>query len=367
MKHGARYALVISGAAAIAVIAGFVRDPADFFRSYLFSFLFCLGLSLGALANLMLHELTGGRWGTALRRPWTAAARLIPLTAVLFVPLLFGLPLLYHWIGSHSSEVQPKLWWLNRPFFLVRAAVYFLLWIVVAWRWLSLAERTQDPRPPALRRWSALGLIVYGLTLSLAAVDWIMSLMPEWYSTTFGLLIVTSQMLSGMALAVVGCTFLDTRRAAGAPHATTLPDFGNLLLMYVMSWAYLAFTQYLIIWAEDLPKETQWFIPRVQTSWRWLTLTVLILQFAIPFALLLFRVIKRAPRYLGLLALSLLMAQLLFNFYLVTPALKPDGFTVSWSDPVAVLAVVGVWVAAWLMQFTAARPPQPAQVQAHES
>jgi hypothetical protein len=344
MRRVRRYSFVVGITAALGVIAGLVVEPREFFRSYLVAFLFCLGLSLGALANLMLHEVTGGRWGIVLRRPWMAAARLMPLNAVFFVPLLFGLPLIFQWMGSSSPEVTAKRWWLNTPFFLLRAGVYFLLWMVLAWQWLRLAARSSEARPPALRHWSAAGLILYGLTLSLAAVDWIMSLMPQWYSTTFGLLIGTSQMLSGFALAVAACAFV---RFPGANEAR-FQDFGNLLLMYVMSWAYLAFTQYLIIWAEDLPNETAWYVPRVQTSWSWLTLSVLVLQFAVPFILLLLRVIKRVPRYLGPLALSLLAAQLLFDFYLVTPNFKPGGFSLSWSDPLAVLGLLGLWLAAWL-------------------
>jgi len=344
MRRATRHTLLAGVFAAIIVIAGCALNREAFLSSYLFAFLFCLGLSLGAMANLMLHELTGGRWGLPIRRPWTAATRLVPLNMGLFVPLLFGLPLVYHWIGSSSPEVTAKHWWLNESFFLVRAAFYLLIWTILAWRWLSIAARTDEARPPALRRWSALGLILYGLTLSLAAVDWIMSLLPQWYSTTFGLLIGTSQMLSGMALGAAACAFWPGARTAAA----RLQDFGNLLLMYVMSWAYLAFTQYLVIWAEDLPQETAWFIPRLQTSWRWLTLVVLLLQFALPFALLLLRAVKRASRYLGPLAVVLLVGQLLFNFYLVMPVLKPTGLQLSWTDLLAVIAVVGFWFTAWL-------------------
>jgi hypothetical protein len=344
MRRARHYSFMVGAAAALAVIAGFVLDPREFFRAYLFAYLFCLGLSLGALANLMLHEVTGGRWGLALRAPWMAAAGLMPLNAALFLPLLFGLPWIFHWIGSSSPDVLSKDWWLNTSFFVVRAGVYFLLWMLLAWRWLALAARTGQGRPAALRRWSAVGLVIYGLSISLAAVDWIMSLMPQWYSTTFGLLIATSQMLAGMALGVAARAFMTSHSS----RDSRFPDFGNLLLMYVMSWAYLAFTQYLIIWAEDLPKETAWYVPRVQTSWRWLTLSLLLVQFAVPFVLLLFRVVKRTPRYLGPLAAVLLVAQLLFDFYLVTPVLKPDGFSISLSDPLAVLCVVGLWLAAWL-------------------
>jgi hypothetical protein len=311
---------------------------------YLVAFLFCLGLSLGALANLMLHEITGGRWGVALRPPWIAAARLVPLNALLFLPLLLGLQRLYPWMDPGRSEAfAAKAWWLNEPFFLVRAALYFAVWSWLAWRWLAIARREPTIRPPALRRLSALGLIVYGLTVSLAAIDWIMSLMPQWYSTAFGLLIGTSQMLSAMALGVAACAYVRDERAT----SSTLLDFGNLLLAYVMTWAYLAFTQFLIIWAEDLPHEIAWYVPRTQTSWRWLTLLIVLLQFAVPFAVLLFRSIKRNRRPLGRLAVSLLFAQLLFACYLVFPALQPAGFAISWSNAFVAAAVVALWFIAW--------------------
>ncbi|HEY7641520.1 MAG TPA: hypothetical protein VH814_17460 [Steroidobacteraceae bacterium] len=343
--------LVATALCATCVLVAALLDSREFFVAYLPAFLFCLGLSLGSMANLMLHEITGGQWGLTLRRPWTAAMRLVPLNAVLFAPLLFALPRLYPWIHSTESIVHAKAWWLNLPFFLARAALYFLIWSLLAWRWLSIAARSTTARPLALRRLSAIGLIVYGLTISLAAVDWIMSLLPQWYSTAFGLLIGTSQMLAGMALAVLARSYV---------HAPDLPpgafnDFGNLLLMYAMTWAYLAFTQFLIIWAEDLPHEIAWYVPRVQTSWRWLTLAIVVLEFALPFLLLLSRAIKRTPAALAGLAATLLVGQLLFSFHLVSPTLEPDGLTVSWTDVLTLIGVVGLWSIAWLRRF-AERP-----------
>ncbi len=328
---------------ALVAIAALV-NPRQFAGPYLAAFLFCLGLSLGSMANLMMHELTGGRWGLALRGPWMAATRLLPLSTALFIPLLIALPGFYPWVDSPTSEAQAKGWWLNVPFFLTRAVIYFLLWNLLARRWLTIAARSTASRPPALRHLSAAGLIVYGLTIFLASVDWIMSLMPEWYSTAFGLLIATSQIMSGMALAIVARTHLHRTEL----QPTTLNDFGNLLLTYVMTWAYVAFTQFLIIWAEDLPHEIAWYVPRVQTSWRWLTISIFALLFAIPFALLLFRVIKRTPAALGGLATMLLAGQLSFDFYVVIPTLSPAGATASWTGVVTIAGVVGVWSIAWL-------------------
>jgi hypothetical protein len=351
MKRVQRLVLILASVAAVLTIAGFVIDPSDFYRSYLYAFLFVIGLSLGALANLMLHAVTGGRWGLPLRRPLMAAARITPLAAFLFIPVVFGLSAL----GIHPADSGLKHVWFQPAFFLTRAAVYFVVWIVLAWRWTTIASKSEEVRPAALRKLSAGGLIAYGITVSLAAIDWIMSLLPQWYSTAFGLLIGVAQMLSAMALGVAACAFMQNR---ADKEATPFNDLGNLLLMYVMSWAYIAYTQFLIIWAEDLPHEIAWYLPRMNSSWRWLSIALILIQFAIPFALLLSRAMKRTPRYIGPLAAAMLVAQLLYTFFLVTPTLQPRGLYVSWSDLIAVIAVVGLWCAAWLHRFE--RTPQMA-------
>ena len=338
MKRLQRIVLIVGSIAGVLTIAGFFFDPHNFFRSYLSAFLFVFGLSLGALANLMLHAVTGGRWGLPLRRPLMAAARTTPLGLFLFIPIVFGLSAL----GIQPAAAGFKHW-CQPTFFLIRAAVYFAIWIVLAWRWTRIALHSNEVRPMPLRRLSAGGLIAYGLTMSLAAIDWIMSLLPQWYSTAFGLLIGVAQMLSAMALGILACAFMQDRAAR---EATPFNDLGNLLLMYVMSWAYIAYTQFLIIWAEDLPSEIAWYLPRIQSSWKWLSLALIALQFAIPFALLLSRAVKRTAHYIGPLSASLLAAQLLYTFYLVAPTLEPRGFYVSWSDLIAVIAVVGLWCAA---------------------
>jgi hypothetical protein len=324
---------------------------ADFFRAYLWVWLFCTGLSLGSMANLMLHEITGGRWGTALRLPMLAAARLLPLSAILFVPLLIGADRLYPWM-RHVDAASPQAWWLNEPFFVGRALLYLVAWNLLAWTWLRIASRPFATRDTPLRKLSAFGLIAYGLTMSLAAIDWVMSLLPQWQSTAFGLFIIVSQMLGGMALAVIVSSMRSAHRDAMSDNS----DFGNLLLMYVMVWAYLAFTQFLVVWAEDLPHEISWYLPRIQTSWRWLTITVFALQFAVPFVLLLSKRIKRTPRLLARLAIVILCADAMFYFYIVTPVLEPAGFAVSWSDLLASVAIAGVWVAAFLRNLD--RPPR---------
>ncbi|HET9862044.1 MAG TPA: hypothetical protein VFP37_01265 [Steroidobacteraceae bacterium] len=313
-----------------------------FFRAYLAAFLVGLDVSLGSLALLMMHELTGGAWGVALRPALIAAARLMPLHALLFLPLLLGLGRLYSWWPAYLAQDaadQGRAHWLVAGFFLARAALYFALWILLAMR---LTRARSDARR---RRASAWGLLVYAFTTWLASVDWIMSLAPRWYSSGFGFVIITAQALAALAFAV--CVADKSADAAGRQ---TWLDIGNLLLTCVMMWMYVAFTQFLIIWAEDLPGEIVWYVPRVNTDWKVLTLAVVALQFAVPFALLLSRAVKAEPRRLRRVAAMVLGGHVLFAFYLVVPTLAPRGFTLDWTEPLTLAALLGIGAVFWLRQ-----------------
>ena len=321
----------------------------EFLRSYLFVYLFCLSLSLGSLANLMMHQLTGGQWGQALRAPLLAAASLLPAVAICWFPLLFDLPAVFPWMSDPAS-VAANRWWLNRPFFLGRTAFYLLVWALLALRWTTLALRSREPRTPQLIRWSAAGVIVYAITISAAAVDWIMSLTPHWYSSTFGGVVGVGAMQTSMAFAVLFQSWGG--RAArtgqeGDPPRGLFGDFGNLLLMYVLLLTYLTYTQFLIVWSEDLPHEIAWYWPRLHTDWRAVTLALIFLQFIIPFVLLLMRAIKRRRRSLGMIAAILLSGDLLMFFYLVKPAFLAHGLAFRWSDPLVAILLIGAWWLAW--------------------
>lgn len=316
-----------------------------FYRAYLAAFLVSLDVSLGALALLMLHALTGGDWGVALRPALTAAARLLPLQALLFLPLLPGLGALFSWWPAYAARDAAdtgRAHWLVAGFFLLRAAIYFALWIVLARR-ITRAGPGGDAR---LKHASALGFLVYAFTIWLASVDWIMSLAPRWYSSGFGFVVMTAQMLAALAFGVCA---LDRGEQAATNRQTWL-DLGNLLLTCVMMWMYVAFTQFLIIWAEDLPAETVWYLPRMDSSWWWLTLAVAVLQFGLPFALLLSRAVKSDPRWMRGVAWTALAGHVLFAFYVVVPTLAPRGFTLTWLDPVVFAALLAIGTVAWRWQ-----------------
>jgi hypothetical protein len=347
-------ALLISGVLADAPLT---RDIAE---GYLTAWWFFLGISLGSLVVMMVHGLTGGRWARHVQRPLSAATRCLPLLALLFVPLVFAVKELYPWANSllvHEPAVaqlvHEKSWYLNEPFFFARAALYFIIW-------LTLASRIGRPSD-APRVWCVVGLLLYALTVTFAAVDWIMSLVPQWYSTTFGLLSGVGQGLAGFAFGMLCASLIPhlRRGVADAPREE-LQDLGNLVLMSVMLWAYLAFTEYLIVWSEDLRHENAWYLPRIRTSWHWLGVFLVVFQFAVPLFVLLFREAKRRVRIMLALGAGLLAVRWFDSVWVISPSLHPEGLQFHWPQFVALLAIGGVWVGGvcWLLSREADDVPQ---------
>lgn len=353
--------------AVLFAIAAWV-DRATAFQSYLFVWWFLLGIPVGSLALLAVHNMTGGGWGE-LVRPWLdAAARALPLVLVLSVPLFFVMSDLYAWMRPDAVAadeiLRGKRWYLSFGFFVIRNVAYFVVWLALG-HLLRQWAHARAPDAPLrdrehLRAISAFGLLLYAGTATFAGVDWIMSLSPHWFSTTFGFLVGIGQTMTAFSFAIA-CAAWEYRDAVGAQAnlASTGPidkrwptdvpglfqDLGNLVLMFVMTWAYLAFTQYLIIWAEDLPNEISFYLPRVETSWHGVALFLIAVHFALPFLVLLSRRAKRVPRSLGALVALLLFAHLVDSYWLVVPPFRPHGITIAWSDVFAVAALGGIFVA----------------------
>lgn len=320
--------------------------------SYLFAFVFFTGLSVGSLALAMVHPLTGGAWGYFVRPQVLAGARTLPLMALLVIPVLLGMHVLYQWthadVLAHDALLRKQSWYLNPSFFVIRSIVYFALWL------LFLLLFVRGVRINArLPRIAAPGLIVFALTTLLATTDWISSLLPHWHSTAFGMLVATGWMLAATALAIVSTLWLENTRAA--EHEPLLQDLGNLLLMFVLGWAYLAFMQYLTIWIADLPAETVWYIPRTLTSWRFLAWFLIAFHFLLPFVVLLSRGAKRSRAWLGAIAAMLLVANLAYALWLVVPNFRAQGLSLRWSDLCAALGVGGLWLCLYLGQLRSQR------------
>jgi hypothetical protein len=363
-----RGALLAGAVAGAVCVVGAFFDPRQFFFSYLYAFLFWLGLSLGSLALLMLHHKVVGLWGFAIQRPLEAASRLIPLLALLFVPILIGIPYLYPW--SHSATrsqpaIAEKGAYLSLPFFVGRAVLYFAVWCLLAYlmsRWSTKLDETGDGRyVTRMARMSGPGLVIYGLTITFAAIDWAMSLEPEWYSTIFGLIFLTGQGVAAVSFAIIVTRFLSK----GEPLSEIVSpkqflDLGNLLLAFVMLWAYMSFSQFLIIWSGNLPEEAVWYAHRLRGGWGWVGVVLIVLHFFVPFFILLQRRSKQRAKALSIIAAGLLFFRFVDLFWVVAPALHRRSFAIHWLDFVAPIAIGGFWLSAFVWQLKA-RPLIPAQ------
>jgi hypothetical protein len=349
-------ALVIGIAGLLAGGIGAAMNLEQFYRSWLIGFLFCLGLTLGSLGLLMLQHLSGGQWGLVSRRVFEAASRTLPLVAVFFIPVLLGVSSVFEW--SHTDVVanDPILIqeapYLDVRFFVARAVIYFAFWILCAYL-LTTWSAGQDRGTTAVtaadsirfRTVSAPGLLFLVLTITFASVDWIMSLDPHWYSTIFGLLTVVGQGLSALAFTIAVLSLL----ASVAPLSRFLSprhfhDLGKLMLAFVMLWAYLSFSQFLIIWSGNLPEEIPWYIERMRGTWGFLAILLVLGHFALPFLLLLSRDLKRHGGLLAKVAVFVIAMRLVDLIWLVAPNFEHHGFPLHWMDVVLPIGLLGVWL-----------------------
>ena len=354
-----RPALIVGavGAALLALTA--VRDPSQFFRSYLLGYVFWIGVPLGSLGLLMLHHLTGGGWGFVIRRVCEASTRTFLLMAVLFVPVIVGMPKLYAWAQPEwASEVHSglKAVYLTRNFFLIRALFYFATWTLLSTllsRWSQEEDSTHSPSEHGrMENLSAPGLLLYGFTSTFASIDWVMSLEPHWFSTIFGMIFIVVQVLSAMAFSIVVTRWLSERgRLAAVASPSRFQDLGNLLFAFVMLWAYLSFSQFLLIWSGNIKEEIPWYLSRMTGSWAGVALFLILFHFAAPFLLLLNRPLKRKKQRLAAIAAALLVISMVDVYWLITPAFFPKAPEVHASDVLALLAIGGLWVWAFAGQL----------------
>jgi len=367
MRQWRSRAVIAGGVGAVLLFIGLFIDPFQFYHSYLWAYVFCVGLSLGSMAWLMLQYLTGGAWGVVIRRPAEAAARTLPLVALMFLPILIGIPNLYEW--SHADKVradeilQHKHPYLNVPFFIGRAALYFAGWLLIAWLLNKWSEREdREGGLIAHARMAALsgpGLIFWGFAVTFMSVDWMLSLNPHWFSTMFGLLIIAGQGLSSMAFLIALMVVLaEYTPMAGVLTHRHLHDLGKLLLALVMVWAYFSFSQFLIIWSGNLPEEIPWYLARMRGGWGYVGLLLVVGHFALPFALLLSRDIKRNFRLLRRIAIFILIMRMVDLFWVVAPDYHKGEFHLSWMDFVAPVGLFGIWLAYFLVQLEK-RPLMP--------
>ncbi len=355
-----RRALATGGIGLAVLAAGWLMDAQQLYRSWLFAWVFWLGIALGCLGLLMLQHLTGGAWGIVARRFFEAGTRTLPVCAALFLPILFGMRSLYPWadpaVVAADPVLQHKAGYLNPMFFTVRAVLCFAVWIGLAAilnSWSLRQDRgTEWDMPRRLGRLSGPGLGFYVLAMTFASVDWVMSLEPHWYSTIFGFLFAASQALSAMAFTIVVLGRLSHEEPMRAVLTRShMHDYAKLLFAFVMVWTYLAFSQFLIIWSGNLAEETPYYIARLQGGWEWVALLLVVLQFAVPFLLLVPRGLNFRSGVVVRVALLILAMRLVDLWWMTAPAFHPASLHLHWLDLAAPVAIGGIWVGEFARQL----------------
>jgi hypothetical protein len=354
-------ALLVGVVFTLLLAVGFFVNRDQFFHSYLFAFSFWAGVSIGSLALLMLQHLTGGGWGLVIRRVLEASTRTLPLVLILFVPIVLGAHRIYEW--THADVVaahpvlQEKSKYLNLPFFTVRAAIYFAIWLTLAYflnRWSLLQDRTADGKyTKNMRVLSGPGMVLFVFTVTFASIDWLMSLSWEWSSTIYGFIFVAAWGLSALAFTIAAMAALSKHEPMNNVVAQLhFHDLGKLLLAFVMLWSYFAFSQFLIIWSGNLPEEISWYLPRIHGTWGAIALAVIVLHFAFPFLFLLSRSLKRNAGKLVIVAVLILVMRLVDLLWMIDPNFSHGAFHVSWMDLVAPIAMGGLWLGVFARALT---------------
>jgi len=354
-----RISLLFGIAGTVLVIVGMFLNREQSLRSYLFAYLYWLGMGLGSMGILLLHHTVGGKWGMLIRRMCEAGCRTLPYMAFLLMPVLISIPILYPWArpeALHDAHIQAKSGFLNVPFFLVRAAFYFLVWTYYAWRlskWSAEQDDTGDDKfIRMMRAVSAPGLVVFTFVTTFAFIDWVMSLEPDWFSTIYGVMFLVGQVLEcfafSIALVIVLSKWSPLKEHVTAQH---LHDLGNMMFAFMVLWAYLSFSQFLIIWAGNLPDEIPWYLRRLRGGWEWVALTLVVFHFATPFVLLLMRKTKRDAERLIKVCLLMLVIRVVDVYWVVKPAFYKQQLSIYWMDFVAPVAIGGLWLALFFWQL----------------
>ena len=350
-------ALIVGVLALAGTAIGAFLNSKQFFFSYLYAVLFWLGLSLGCFVVTMIHQLAGGRWGYPTRRFLEAGFMVLPLMAILFIPIFFGLRQLYPWAAETSGTAR-NIYESNWAYIL-RQIFFFFAWIWIAFclrKWSLQQDATTDAAPTRRARFlSGPGTVIYGLLVTFASVDWIVSLEPDWYSTMFGVILAGGQILVAFAFVVLLLAiFQNEPPLAGVVEKVHYHHLGNLLLTFVLFWTYVSFGQLLIIYSGDLPNELHWYLHRVAGSWKAVIAVIALFHFFLPFFLLLFRGIKRSIPAIATLAALLIIVHIVDTYWLVMPTLHPQGVSVSWMDFTAPIGVGGLWLACFLWRLKSA-------------
>lgn len=339
---------------AIASIIGlFVGDANQFYYSSLTSGIFAVGIPLGALFFVLIHFLVGAKWSTTTRRIAEVMSATGPYVALLLaVVILAGANHLYSWsrpeVMAKDHALHKKAAYLNMNFFVIRLAAYIIIWTLLSRFFLKSSLKGDAANFEAdlskAKAISPIGIILFAVTVTFAAFDWIMSLDPHWYSTIFGVYIFSGFVVSFFATIILVCRVLQTN--GYLKDIVTIEhyhDHGKLMFAFTCFWAFCAFSQYMLIWYGNIPEETIFYSHRWVGAWKYISLILPIGHFAIPFVLLMARPAKRNLKFLSFMAVWLLVLHFVDLHWLILPNLHHEGFCLSWLDITTWVGFTGIF------------------------
>jgi hypothetical protein len=357
-----RVLLIIAVVGVVLSLLGLAVDRSQFFQSYLAVYLWVLGLTLGTLGVSIIHYLAGGRWGAAVGDVLRSGASLTWLLPILFIPIVIGIPTLYPWANPATVAADPllqhKAGWYSVVAWLVRAVIYFAAWILMSRyldRWFKDWDKTGNPRLRwMLRNLAGGGAVLLVMTVSFAMFDWVMSLEPDWSSTIFGLLLVAGFTLSGWAITINTLTRLRHWWPVNGFAAGQLwVDISSLMLANLIVWMYFSFSQFMLIWVENLNNEIPYFIRRMTNGWDMVALVVLLVQFAVTFLTLVQRGTRKSPVALMVVTTSMLLMRFVEMVWYVEPEFPPSSIINHWQDLALLMALGGIWGTLFVRQLRA--------------
>ena len=343
----------------------------EFFQSYLLAFLFWVSLPLGSLVILMIHQVGGGTWGFSIRRLLEAGTRTLPMLFVFSLPIFFGIHDLYEWshldVVATDALLQYKQPYLNDYSFIQRTLIYFAIWAVFIFllnKWSQDQDKTEQTNPTfKMQKLSGPGIVVFFLTVTLASIDWIMSLEPHWFSSIFGVIYIVGQGLITWAFVTLVAVWLSSKTPMNRLFTNSrLSDLGTFMLATVMLWAYTSFSQLIIIWSGNLPEEITWYFTRLEGGWQYVAYGLIAFHFAVPFLFLISSTMKAKTKVLVFFATWLLVARFFDLLWQTRPAFTKvpndsgylyhtTGFTMHWLDLTIMLGIGGLVVSFFFSQL----------------
>lgn len=351
------------GFGAVGLIAsgvGYFLNSEQFFFSYLISFLFFTSISLASLILIMIHHITRSSWGVVMRRIPESFASNIWIWAFFIIPVLLGMGTLYHWAHAdavaHDPLLSEKTGYLNVPFFVIRQLIYFSIWGYLGHRLHKVSVEMDETNDwgltELLKKLSGPGILIFGLTVAFASFDWLMSIDPHWFSTMFGVYFFAMSFQALFPILILMVFWMHKKGILeNTIQKSHIFDLGAWFFGFTVFYAYIAFSQFLLIYYANIPEETIWFYDRLEGSWAYISYGLIICRFAIPFIVLMNRDMKHNTKILMFVSFLVIFMHIAEIYWIIMPTLHHHGIALSWLDFATLIGLGGIFMGLFFQRF----------------